>query len=237
MIQIINSIHLLRSDNWAFFLSLQTYRDQPTPPVCHGGTLCAVLVHLAGPSQLARILIRSIWIVFAWKHSFSLSCKQDKKAKQTCTQYRQDAGVHADKLNAPVHKQIPVGSFESTHSCWLPFNSCKHAVSCISIKVSSERKQSLLWRLLSCHSADGSCTHVAPAHCSSRQMNRHIRRPGQFRAPSARHKPRRWHHVGLLMLALAEAREGSTWHLRWKMQRRPLLRRWRWEMSPECWAR
>lgn len=178
-------------------------------------------------------------MVFAWKHSFSLFCKQDKKAKQTCTQYRQDTDVLADTVNAPVHKQIPFGSIESTYSYWLPFNLCKHAISCISIKVSSERKQLLLWRLLFCHSDDGNHTHVPlahPWHNSSRQMNRQIRRPGRFTAPSAQHKPRRWHHVGLLMSALAKAQEGSTWHLRWKIQPAPLLRRWRWKMSPECRA-
>lgn len=192
---------------------------------------------LQAPVNLCAFLIRSIWIVFAWKHLFSLSSKQDKMAKQTCTQCQQDAGVHADTVNAPVHKHIPVGSFESTNSCWRTFNLCKHSVSCISIKVSSEGKQLLLWRLLSCQSDDGSHNHVPVAHNSSRQMSPRIRRPGRFTPPSARQKPRRWHRVGLFTSALAETWVGSTWHLRWKIQPRPLLRRWQWEMSPECRAR
>lgn len=66
---------------------------------------------LEAPVNLCTCLIRSIWIVFAWKHSFSLSCKQDEKTKQTCTQCRQDVGAHADTVNALLallSQQIPV---------------------------------------------------------------------------------------------------------------------------------
>lgn len=77
-------------------------------------------------------------------------------------------------------------------------------------------------------------THSAnahPWHNNPGQINRHINRHRRVSAPSARHKLRRWHHVGLLMLALVEAGEGSTWHLWWRIEPRPLLCRWGWEMS------
>lgn len=184
---------------------------------------------LQAPVNLCACLIRSIWIVFAWKHLFSLSCKHDEKTKQTCT--------HTGKtpVNAPVHKQIPVGSFESTDSCWLPFNSCKHAVSWISIKVSLERKHYGGYYAVT-QTTGATLTHLPPtlgATAQGRWITRTVD-PG-----GSRHlllSISRWHHVGLLMSALVDAREGSTWHLWWKIQPRPLRRRWQWEMSLECWA-
>lgn len=122
MIQIISSIHLLALP-WGRFYSEVIEPFHPCIPIGTKKKPCSTLHYapswhiLLAQVNTCTFWIWSVGIVFAGKHSFSLSCKQDKKAK---------ANVHSTGktpacmptwwthlsacrfLLAPLSQQIPV---------------------------------------------------------------------------------------------------------------------------------
>lgn len=108
------AVSTVRSDYWAF-PSLHTYWDQKKP--------CSTLRYapswhiLLAQVNTCTFWIWSVGIVFAGKHSFSLSCKQDKKAKANVHRTGKTPAcmltwwTHLSAcrfLLAPLSQQIPV---------------------------------------------------------------------------------------------------------------------------------